>query len=88
LGLESPSQETTMRVAPWPGSHQAPSGAAWSFRSRDLTGAAARPVASLAALVVAVGHSLGSTLRKVFPVDLHQMPNVATSHDIMETHLM
>jgi hypothetical protein len=45
-------------------------------------------VASLAALVVAVGHSLSSTLRKVFLGDLHQVPNVETSRDVVEARLM
>jgi hypothetical protein len=45
-------------------------------------------VANLAALVVAVGHFLGSLLCKMFPADLHQMPNVMTSRDVVEACFM
>jgi hypothetical protein len=40
-------------------------------------------LASLAALVAAMGHTLGSTLHKALPADLHQMLDVATSRDIV-----
>jgi hypothetical protein len=44
-------------------------------------------VASLAALVTAMVQSLGNMLRKVFPVDLHQVPNVATNRDVVEARV-
>jgi hypothetical protein len=59
-----------------------------SFQEMDLAGAVARPLASLATLVTAVGHPLGCTLRKALPVDLHETFDVATSCDIVEACFM
>jgi hypothetical protein len=35
-----------------------------------------------------MGHPLGCTLRKAFPVDFHHMSNVATSRDVVEACFM
>jgi hypothetical protein len=54
----------------------------------DLARAAMRLVASLATLVTAVIHPHSCTLRKAFPADLHQVCDVATSHDDVEACFM
>jgi hypothetical protein len=75
-------------TAPWLGSHRAFSSAAQSSRRMDLAGAAMRLVACLATLVTAVIHPHSRTLRKAFPADLHQVSDVATSHDDVEACFM